>query len=83
MNQIDEYHETVSSDHSPYHETKYQEKFTESIKEEDTKDNKERIPIKTKTDEKGYKDDMVAAKPGDPGSKRRGRLPKVLMTKQK
>ena len=58
MIQINEYHETVSSGHSPYQETKYQERFTESIKEEDTKDNKERIPIKTKTDEKGCKDDI-------------------------
>ena len=61
MNQIDEYHETVSASHSPYHETKYQEKFTEFIKiyEEDTKDNKESIPINNKADEKGYKDDKV------------------------
>ena len=61
MKQIDEYHETVSTSHSPFHETKYLEKNTEFIKkyEEDTKDNKESIPIKNKADEKGYKNDKV------------------------
>ena len=72
MNQINEYHETVSSGHSPYQETKYQERFTESIKEEDTKDNKERIPIKTKTDEKGYKDDIVGIQTWRPWIKKEG-----------
>ena len=71
-NQIDEYHETISSGHSPYQETKYQERFTESIKEEDTKDNKERIPIKTKTDEKGYKDDIVGIQTWRPWIKKEG-----------
>ena len=72
MNQINEYHETVSSGHSPYQETEYQERFTESIKEEDTKDNKERIPIKTKTDEKGYKDDIVGIQTWRPWIKKEG-----------
>ena len=95
-NQIDEYHETISSGHSPYQETKYQESFTEFIKKqesftefikkEDTKDNKERkppllllllplkerIPIKTKTDEKGYKDDIVGIQTWRPWIKKEG-----------
>ena len=105
-NQIDEYHETISSGHSPYQETKYQESFTkfikkqerftefikkqerfpEFIKKQDTKDNKERkppllslllplkerIPIKTKTDEKGCKDDIDGIQTWRPWIKKEG-----------